>query len=241
MGLLELFDRVMILNLPSRPDRRREMRQMLSRVGWDPEGPKMTWFPAIDTRTAVGFPSPGSRGCFLSHIAVLNIAHGLGLNRVLVLEDDCEFAPDFREREAEVAGWLEATPWGIAYLGHMESLSGPPGLVPHDPGAPVMLTHCYAVAGDVPSRLAHYLEAITLRPVGSGEGGPMSIDAGFSWFRRHSPDVRTLLAAPSLAYQRASRSDLSARWFDRLPILSTVASQARVIRRSLTQARAGAR
>lgn len=223
MRLLDLFDRVFIINLPSRPERRRETRGMLGRVGWDPDDPKVTWFPAIDPKTAVGFSSPGSRGCFLSHIAVLNIARSNGHDRVLVLEDDCEFVPAFLGRETEVAGWLEATSWGIAYLGHVESVSGPPRLVPWSSDLPVRLTHCYAVAGNVLSRLPGYLEAITLRPPGSPEGGPMSIDGGFNWFRRHNPDVQTVLAAPSLVYQRPSRSDLSPRWFDRVPVLRDAA------------------
>jgi glycosyl transferase family 25 len=230
MSLADLFDSITVINAASRTDRRREIRATLRRVGWDPDGPRVTWFPAIDPRTAAGFATPGSRGCFLSHIAALDIARNAGHRRVLVLEDDCEFAPDFPDRQAEAAGWLEATPWDIAYLGHDEATSGAPGLVRWSPDAAVMLTHCYAVAGDVLSRLPGYLEAITLRPPGSPRGGPMSIDSGFSWFRRHNPDVRTVLAAPSLAYQRPSRSDLSPRWFDRVPVLRDAAESLRTWR-----------
>ena len=150
---------------------------------------------------------------------------------MLVLEDDCDFATDFPDRQAEVAGWLESTPWGIAYLGHVESISGPPRLVPWSPDMTVGLAHCYAVAGNVLSRLPGYLEAITLRPPGSPEGGPMPLDGGFNWFRRHNPDVQTVLAAPSLAYQRSSSSDLSPRWFDRVPVLRDAAENVRAWRR----------
>jgi glycosyl transferase, family 25 len=233
MDLLDLFDRVFILNLPSRPDRRQEMVEMLRGAGWDPEGPKLTWFPAVDPRSAAGFSSPGSRGCFVSHIAALNAARNMGASRVLVLEDDCDFAPDFPERQEQVAGWLESAPWGLAYLGHVESVSPPPGLTRWDPGTQIKLTHCYAAAGEALPRLIRYLEAMTLRPAGSREGGPMSPDGGLSWFRRANPDVVTVLVNPSLAHQRPSRSDLTPRWFDRVPGLSSVAAQARVIRRSI--------
>ena len=91
MGLVDLCDSITIISAPHRRDRRRQMRSTLRRVGWDPDGPKMTWFTAIDPREAAGFPCAGSRGCFLSHIAVLNIARNAGHERVLVLEDDCEF------------------------------------------------------------------------------------------------------------------------------------------------------
>ena len=231
MGLADLFDSIMIINAAHRTDRRQELRSVLHRAGWDPDGPKMTWFPAIDPKTAVGFSSPGSRGCFLSHIAVLNIARSAGHQRVLVLEDDCDFDPDFPARQAEIAGWLEAIPWGIAYLGHVESTSGRPRLVLWSPDQTIKQTHCYAVAGNVLSRLPRYLEAITLRSAGSPEGGPMSIDAGFSWFRQHNPDVQTVLAAPSLAYQRSSRSDLSPRWFDRVLVLRDAVENIRAWRR----------
>jgi glycosyl transferase family 25 len=231
MGLAGLFDSITIVNSVQRRDRRQEMRASLRRVGWDPDGPQVTWYPAIDPKSAAGFPSSGSRGCFLSHIAVLNIARGAGHQRVLVLEDDCDFVADFPARQAEVAGLLASTDWGIAYLGHVESLSGPPCLVPWSPDLNVMLTHCYAVAGNVLSRLPAYLEAITLRPAGSPEGGPMSIDGGFSRFRRDNPDVQTLLAAPSLAFQRSSRSDLSPRWFDCVPVLRDAVENARAWRR----------
>jgi glycosyl transferase family 25 len=231
MVLADLFDSITIINAAHRTDRREEMCRALHRVGWDPDGPKVTWFPAIDPKTAVGFPSPGSRGCFLSHIAVLNIARGAGYQRMLVLEDDCEFTPDFSDRQSEMAGLLESTPWAIAYLGHVESVSGPPGLVQWSSDVSVRLTHCYAIAGNVLPRLSAYLEAMTLRARGSREGGPMSPDGAFSWFRRHNPDVLTVLAAPTLAYQRSSRSDLTPRWFDRVPVLRDAVGTARAWRR----------
>ena len=231
MGLADLFDWITIINAAHRTDRRQEMRRTLRRVGWDPDGPKVTWFPAIDPKTAVGFASPGTRGCFLSHVAVLNIARSAGHQRVLVLEDDCDFATDFLDRQAQVAGWLESTPWDIAYLGHVASSLGPPRLVPCSSDMSVGLTHCYAVAGNALSRLPGFLEAITLRPPRSPEGGPMSLDGAFNWFRRHNPDVQTVLAAPSLAYQRSSRSDLSPRWFDCVPVLRDAVENVRSWRR----------
>ena len=231
MALLDIFDRVVIINLPNRTDRRQEMRSMLRRVGWDSESAKVTWFPGIDPQSAAGFASPGWRGCYISHVAALNVARNLNVARVLIMEDDCEFVPDFANRQAEVARWLESTPWGIAFLGHVESIAGPPGLTKWDPSAALQNLHCYAVAGDVLQRLIQCLEGITLRPAGSPEGGPMSPDGGVSWFRRKNPDVQTVLVNPWLAYQRASRSDLTPRWFDRVPGLSAVASQARTLRR----------
>lgn len=231
MELAELFDLIIVINAPHRADRRKEMREMLRRIGWDPDQPKIVWFPAVDPRSANGFTTPGARGCFLSHIAVSNLASHRNCRRALILEDDCEFTDDFPQRQHEVAGWLSSVPWGMAYLGHIEKDNGSPGLRDLAPERNMMLTHCYAVSGEVLPRLAAYLEAITLRPPGSPEGGPMSIDGGVSWFRRANPDVQTKMVVPSLAYQRSSRSDLRPQWYDRLPVLSTMIRWSRSMRR----------
>ena len=209
----------MIINAAHRTDRRQEMRSALHRVGWDPDGPKMTWFPAIDPKTAVETQARDRAGVSFRHIAVLNIARSAGHQRVLVLEDDCDFAPTSPVAKPRSPGGLRRSPGVSPTLVTSSRVPGPPRLVPWGPDQTIKQTHCYAVAGNVLSRLPGYLEAITLRSAGSPEGGPMSIDAGFSWFRRHNPDVLTVLAAPSLAYQRSSRSDLSPRWFDRVLVL----------------------
>jgi glycosyl transferase, family 25 len=206
------IDRIIVLNLISRPDRRAEMSGELARIGW-PEH-QTTWYPAIDPREAAGFPNAGYRGCFLSHLAALNIARNAGYQAVLILEDDCDFGPDF----AAVSAALGDADWGIAYLGHAEHPPvGPSPLVEWPPDSPVLLAHCYAVRGPVLPSLCAYLEAMLLRPAGSADGGPMSPDGALTWFRRAHPEVRTLLASPSVAGQRSSRSDLCPRPLDFVP------------------------
>ena len=64
----------------------------------------------------------------------------------------------------------------------------------------------------------------------------MPPDGGLSWFRRSNPDVVTVLAVPSLAKQRSSRSDLSPQWFDKVPVLSSAALVARRMSRNLSNA-----
>ena len=192
MNLATFFDSITIINTVSRTDRREEMQCTMRRVGWEPNSPKVTWFPAIDPKSAAGFVNPGYRGCFLSHLAVLNMLRNAGHKRALIMEDDCEFTPDFADRQSEIAGQLESTPWAIAYLGNVESISGPPRLVSYKPDAHIPDLHCYAVAGDVLPRLSAYLEAMILRPSGSREGGPMSPDGAVTWFRRDNPDVLTV-------------------------------------------------
>jgi hypothetical protein len=237
VNLIDLFDSVYVINLLHRTDRRRDMTSALKHVGWDSSAAKLVWFPAIDPRTAAGFASAGARGAYLSHLAVLNMARNAGHRRVLVLEDDCNFAPDFQGRQRRLAESLDSTPWGIAYLGHRESVSGVAELEVWDPGRSVPLLHCYAVDGKVLRQLTSYLEAILLRQPGSPDGGPMFPDAALSWFRRHHPQVQTVLAAPPLASQRSSRSDITMRWFDRVPVLRDAAEMVREHRRQRQEER----
>jgi glycosyl transferase family 25 len=227
MELTEFFDLTIIINAPHRTDRRIEMREALRRVDWDSDSSKVIWFDAIDPRSAVHFPNPGVRGCFLSHVAALNIAEHRGCRRALILEDDCEFTTDFKERQSQVAALLESNPWGIAYLGHAERVDGPSRLEQLPAHRNMVLAHCYAVTASVLPRLAGYLEDMAQRPGGVPEGGPMPLDGGISWFRRANPDVTTVMLSPSLANQRRSRSDLCPIWFDRFPGLSKVVRQAR--------------
>ena len=140
------------------------MSSELARIGW-PEH-QITWYPAIDPREAAGFRNAGYRGCFLSHLAALNLARNAGYQTVLILEDDCDFSPNFPAVAAALAGGA----WGIAYLGHVEHVDiGPSPLVEWLPALSVKLTHCYAVQGFVLPSLCAYLEAMILRPAGVGE------------------------------------------------------------------------
>jgi len=81
--------------------------------------------------------------------------------------------------------------------------------------------------------LVRFLDSAPLRPPGHPDGGPMFPDGALSFFRAKHPEIVTLAAAPSMAFQRASRSDLTPRWFDRIPGLRETAG----ILRSLTNTR----
>src|SRR3984893_4403562 len=93
---LDFFDRVAIINLPSRPDRLRALRAELHRVGFDIDNEKVTIPFAPRPADTNGFPSRGVYGNFLSHLGILESACGDGLKNVLVLEDDAIFSARFR-------------------------------------------------------------------------------------------------------------------------------------------------
>jgi len=233
------FDAVYIINLPSRTDRREEMTRELTRVGIDPAAPDIVFFDAVRPADAGGFPSIGTRGCFMSHLGVLKAARDAGHGRILILEDDLNFNRDFRQDYATVEPLLHDSPWGMAYLGYL-ALTPPvhskERLFTLAPSTTVSATHMLAFdAGIIPALIA-YLEAMLARPAGHPEGGPMHVDGAYSWFRRAHPDVRTVLCIPELGYQRPSRTDIhELKWFDKTPVVRDVVA---LIRRSRARAAA---
>jgi glycosyl transferase, family 25 len=219
-----------VINLPERTDRRRAFERQLVRAGLEPGGPDVEVFPAIRPAGAGGFPTIGAHGCFLSHLEVLRRARDRGQDRLVLCEDDLDFAPDFAARLPAVLRALEREPWDILYAGHDALCPGrvvdaEAGLCEVPPDTPVLCSHFLVLRGPVIGELAGYLDAILQRPPGDPAGGPMHVDGAYSWFRRAMPQRRTLAAVPPLGRQRASRSDIHAlKWFDRLPLLRGAAT-----------------
>ena len=230
-GPLDFFDRISIINLPSRPDRLHALRSELRRVGYDIDNPKVTIPFAPEPADANGFPSRGVYGNFLSHLGILESAYQDGLQNVLVLEDDAIFSARFRT--CPVAETLSSQPWDMCFIGHALKLAPTPsGFQRSD--APFKWAHCYAVNCRVLPRLVDYLKATIERPVAHPTGGKMYIDGAFSLFRQQNPDIVSLLAAPSLSSQKGSPSNLSARnWYDKNPLTKPIVATARAIRDEL--------
>lgn len=183
-----------VINLASRPDRRRQVEAQLQRVGWGAE-----FVNAKRPDDAAGFPSIGARGCFESHLEVLR--RGVGSN-VILMEDDLNFSRGFE------SGW----PLAIAKLPDDWSIFYPAadigaGLV--DPSVGVMCAHMMAFRGSVVPRVIAELETIKSRPGGHPLGGPMHVDGAYSTIRTQNPDIETYAHSPPLGYQRSSRSDIT--------------------------------
>lgn len=228
MKLNEAFDRIAIINLPERGDRRRQMAGELRKVGLDLASPGVQLFAAIRPPDAGIFPSRGARGAYLSHLEVLRQARADGVRRLLVLEDDLVFSDNLGEALRRLGPDIERGGWDLLYLGHLAS-GGEPGrerLEPND--EPQVCLHFYAIRAAWFDPLIAYLEACLERPPGHPEGGPMHVDGAFSMFRAQQPAFRTSLVFPSLGWQRPSRSDITDnRWYDRLPGLRQGAGLAR--------------
>jgi hypothetical protein len=223
--LLEIFDRVFVINLPARTDRRREIAAEFARVGSSLRASNVMVFPAVRPTEAAGFDTIGARGCFLSHLAVLEEAAGAGLRRILVLEDDANFAPGFAERSAGLAAALSTRDWGMFYGGYtiapqtragLQAVAA--GLARLAPEAEVGTTHFIGFQAAAIAALGPYFRAMLRRPAGHSDGGPMHVDGAYCWFRRAHPEIATLLAVPEIGYQRSSRTDVhDLTWRDRTP------------------------
>lgn len=238
MSLADLFERIVIVSLPSRTDRRRDMVAQLQRAGMSLQPGRVKFFDAIRPDSAAGFPSIGARGCFLSHLTLLSQARDDRLANLLVLEDDLSFTPRLIRDQAKVVDRLRSTPFELAYLGY-RIFEPPPGSGPAS-GAEFVpysgridQTHFYAINGHLIGRVIECLDQIRNRPPGHPDGGPMHVDGAFNTFRKQNPDITTLIALPELGVQRDSRSDIAAtKFFDRIPVIRDLANMARSIRQS---------
>ena len=231
-ALSGLFDRIAVINLPYRTDRRAEMAGQLVRVGLNLDAPPVVLFEAVRPAEAEAFPSVGARGCFLSHLGVLRAARADRIDRLLILEDDCDFAEG--STEALLSAWrgLDASgPWDICYGGYRlpgEPRQGPEGWTLLSNTDPVSTTHCIGFSAAAIQAALPYLEAMLNRPAGDAAGGPMHVDGAYTWLRRDHPKLRTVAAIPPIAFQRPSRTDIhDLRWFDRLSIFRPAGSALR--------------
>lgn len=222
--LFASFDRLYILNLPGRADRRREMAGELARIGTSFDDPRVRLFPASRPVDPGGFPNIGAHGCFLSHLAILREARHLGCHAILILEDDCDFAAGIETLLPPALDMLDVLGFDIFYGGYdlaagagaADTAATP--LMLADCAAPIRTTHFLAFGRTAIAALIPYLEAMLARPPGSPEGGPMHVDGAYSWFRAHRCDLSTWLARPPLGHQRPSRTDIAPPGrLDRLP------------------------
>lgn len=230
------FERVYIINLLARGDRRAEMCAQLLRIGLSEQTDSIRFFEAARPDHAGEYPSVGARGCFLSHMGILQKARDDRLQSVLILEDDLNFVDNFLERYALIADEISDSPFGVFYGGGSFELDAfgnrQPGLIHIDPNSPVGLTHFIGFRGaDCISAVVDYLQAMNSRKAGDINGGPMHVDGAYSWFRREHPQFHTTAAHPELGYQRASRTDIhQLRWFDTFVGFRSLASVVRRFR-----------
>lgn len=223
--LLDLVDAVFVINLPERTDRRRRMDAVLSSIGMSFDQPNVHLFPAVKVSDPAGFPSAGVHGCFLSHKTVFEKARDAGYQRVLILEDDVEFAQKSLDLMATLADQLNgSTPNGFFYFGYEDPNAPANYATKHSdtlhleakPGR-VVCAHAYVVSSDILDPLIQHLDDCLSGTPGDTELGPMDVDGAFNAFRRRYPEITATVVEPQLAWQRVTHSDLHARSWHQLP------------------------
>lgn len=198
MRLFDRFDRIRIVNLPERSDRRREMNRELAKVGLLGD-PRVTYFSAFRPADAGPFTSIGAHGVYLSQRTILRQA-AEATESLLILEDDCDFISTAHMYE-------DPKEWDIFYGGYYAS--DPSDLRQSD----IAGAHMMGFSREGVRQVSAYLE--NLAPP---QGIHPPIDAAYVWFRRANPNVPVAFAVPPLAVQRTSRSDIApAKWHHRLP------------------------
>lgn len=230
MNVIDYFDRARIINIASRKDRRSETEEEFDRNGFHIDDEKIGFFDAITPSTSNGFPTIGVRGCFLSHLGVLEEAMRVNAENVLVIEDDIQFSRCIAQYGRQAIESLDGMDWDILYFGHpFESDSTSPGWKVVD--QPIHLTHFYAVNGKCFGRLRDFLCQIMERPPGHPDGGPMHFDAAINTLIHRHDDIQAYYFTWNLGYQRPSRTDLHAlSIFDRLAVLRPVMSMLRSLK-----------
>jgi glycosyl transferase, family 25 len=231
------WGQVFVINLPTRRDRHAEMGQQLRKVGLHWGSPGVTHFAAVRPGDDGGFRSIGAHGCYRSHLGALEQAIASGAESVMILEDDCNFADDIGGRVRTIGAALAATDWSFFYGGyHLHGKAHPRSAdrgaaLPVTAEQPITLAHCFAVRGQALRGLPAYLRQLMSRPAGDPSGGKMDVDGAYTWYRRAHPRFKTYIAAPEMAYQRSSRTDISAlSWRDRVPVVRDLVAAGRRLR-----------
>lgn len=163
MNWQDYFDWIPVVNLARRPERWTAFVERYAAVkDWPFCTPER--YDAVDG-AIVGAPlwlkaGPGAWGCAQSHLQILQTAMHRNYRRILVLEDDAVFCPDFA---AKAIQYLEALPanWHQAYLGgqHLRIKVREPKPVNAHVVRPfnVNRTHAYALQHDFYKPLYQWL------------------------------------------------------------------------------------
>lgn len=232
MNLSDYFDRIYIVFLPERIERIKSMEDQIRRLNLNTE--KVIWFPGLRFTEAAGFPKVSVRGCVMSQYTILNQALEDGLEKVLILQEDCNLSRYFLKNQEAILQELAVTEWDFAYLGHDQNLNkASTYFVKADPKDKIMLTHCCAYHRRVIPRLTQLIAEGAERSPGDPRGGPMYFDGFMNFFRSRNPEVSTVMASPSLAWQLASTSSLNPNPLEHHQFLAPIFKLRRLIKNTL--------
>lgn len=207
------FDRIRIINLPSRPDRRAEMLRELRRIGLEGD-PRVKFVDGITVDDMAPWRAPGEKGVFLAQMGIIAEAAAAG-ESVLILEDDVDFTQDAK-------GWARPQDCDIAYGGYIAADAS--DLHSSD----IVGAHCIGFSARAAKALLPFLQQLLYHE------SPPPIDGAYVWFRRQKEGYKTEFAQPVVAVQRPSRSDITpGSRFDNVVVLRGPLGLARRLKRFL--------
>lgn len=136
------FNKIYCINLARRTDRRYECEQIFHKYGM-----KVEFLEAVDGSTVTDTKGlkPGAAGCCLSHKKIYEkMFHDKSLQKVLVLEDDIEFHPKFKELFSKYYKYVPED-WSLLFFGG--SHNEPPKKINEHVHKlrKTFTTHCYAI------------------------------------------------------------------------------------------------
>ncbi|WP_170606114.1 glycosyltransferase family 25 protein [Ruegeria arenilitoris] len=220
--ILELFERIYVINLPYRTDRKRQIEKQLNKLSLSFSDKEVILFEAVRPESEGKWPTVGARGCFMSHVKLLKNAKKMNYRSILILEDDADWSDSFLSNSNAVVDELSSLKFDYLHGGDTVGKTNP-RFKSLSPNEEVGLTHFVGLSRKAIYGLVPYLETMAEREAGHPLGGPMHVDGAYNWFRKDHPDIQSILAVPSIAEQRPSRTDVHAlHWTDRAPVLSSL-------------------
>ena len=202
-GLNKYFDKIFCVNLDRRPD-----KWALSELEFKKYGIDVERFSAVDGNTLTQPPggckiNAAEMGCSLSHIAILKRMISEGWQRILIVEDDVEFAENVNTLFPEYVKQVPPN-WDMLYLGgnHIGAISN--------------ITLNVAKMSKTYSTSHYGITAnMTKHVIGEIEKIDAQIDVTYTKFRTRNCYVFT----PVLAWQKAGFSDIQGAFMDYTKIM----------------------
>ena len=225
MRFLELFDSISVISLADRADNRRALWKDFNRHFASSEVERIEVFDAVRAPDSGPFSLTGEHGCFRSHLGVLENALASGAETVLLIEDDAQLLPAFTRNVEWVTEELQSVPWHIANFGwecdsqlfSAQQVAQQPVLVSSH--AEVRQSHFIAFRRPALAGVVAHLRANLTGPSGDHLRGPMPVDGAYNTYCWLNPETRRLFTVPQMVGQRSSRSDITPRRLDTVPIL----------------------
>lgn len=202
--MFQQYDLVRIINLPRRTDRKREIIAELEKQGVTVDGERVAFFDAVAPDSDDGFYSVGANGCYRSHLAILKEA---GERSVLIIEDDCDFAPNAKN--------VQVPDCAVFHAGYLAERLGT-HLIGYQPGAAKIV--------------ADYLQQLL------DDGRRISFDGALFHFREDNPTVKAIFADPVIGFQRPSKTDVGQTGLkDKIPFIGVARAVKRNLTRAIRQ------